>query len=356
MSDIIDIGFAEECESWRLASRFFPSKIGGKPAWLDLKNIPDATQLACEYCGNPCMFLCQVYAPYEEDDKAFHRTLYVFICKNADCCKENCNGNIKVLRSQLKRVNEFYPPDPPIEEKDWRTDICTEKWSKTCSICGIFSSSHCAKCKQVNYCCRLHQVWDWKNSHKNLCGKEQSSENEKFLFPQFELVTEKEEYNPSNEDSVTAEEELQKFEELVKTGQAGTLQSEKDIDDDLLKMASDIEDKTFSKFRKRIKGEPEQVLRYNRGGSPLFISSSHQPESIPKCEECGGDRQFEFQIMPQLLVYLKVDNILESIDWGIMAIYTCKNSCTPKTKYVQEYVWKQDIIKENSIDSPNADQ
>lgn len=83
----------------------------------------------------------------------------------------------------------------------------------------------------------------------------------KFLFPELELVTEKEEY--SEEAGVTYEEnELKKFEELVMSGQAGTLQTEKDIDSDLLKMASDIEDKFFSKFRKRMKNEPDQVLRY----------------------------------------------------------------------------------------------
>lgn len=32
-------------------------------------------------------------------------------------------------------------------------------------------------------------------------------------------------------------------------------------------------------------------------------------ENIPKCESCGGERQFEFQIMPQLLHYLKVDDL-----------------------------------------------
>lgn len=122
MSDIIDIGFVDECEPWKLQSRFFPSKIGGKPAWLDLKNIPDTKQLACDYCKDPCVFLCQVYAPYEEDAKAFHRTLFVFVCKNPDCCKENCNGNVKVLRSQLERTNDFYSSEPP-EEQEYKSEI-----------------------------------------------------------------------------------------------------------------------------------------------------------------------------------------------------------------------------------------
>lgn len=119
----IDLGFVQTCESWRLTSRFFPSKVGGKPAWLELKNIPGKNDLECEYCNDACVFLCQIYAPYEEDAKAFHRTIYVFICKNVDCCRPNQNGNLKVFRSQLSRVNIFYPSEPPVEQKDWRTDI-----------------------------------------------------------------------------------------------------------------------------------------------------------------------------------------------------------------------------------------
>ena len=122
----VDIGFAEKCEPWRLQSRFFPSKIGGKPAWLNLRDLPKKEQIACDYCKDPCIFLCQVYAPYEEDNKAFHRTLYLFICKNLDCCKTNKSGNLKVFRSQLEKFNEFYPSNPPVENKDWRTDISKE--------------------------------------------------------------------------------------------------------------------------------------------------------------------------------------------------------------------------------------
>ena len=121
----VDVGFVEVCEPWKLECRFFPSKIGGKPAWLDLKHIPDKDKVTCEYCEDPCIFLCQVYAPYE-DDKAFHRTIYIFICKNSNCCRANQNGNLKVFRSQLRRINEFYPSDPPEEDKNWRTDISKE--------------------------------------------------------------------------------------------------------------------------------------------------------------------------------------------------------------------------------------
>jgi pre-rRNA-processing protein TSR4 len=56
--------------------------------------------------------------------------------------------------------------------------------------------------------------------------------------------------------------------------------------------------------------------------------------------------------MPQLLNYLQIEDILNSIDWGILAIYTCKNSCVPQSKYLEEYIWKQDIVKDNKSESP----
>lgn len=86
------LGFAEEQDRWLLTNRFFPSKIGGKPAWLDLQNIPDSKDLLCDYCEEPCVFLCQVYASAEGVTHAFHRTVFVFICKNGKCCSLNQAG------------------------------------------------------------------------------------------------------------------------------------------------------------------------------------------------------------------------------------------------------------------------
>lgn len=47
------------------------------------------------------------------------------------------------------------------------------------------------------------------------------------------------------------------------------------------------------------------MLRYNRGGEPLWISSHHIPnDNIPCCEYCGQHRQFEFQVSRESLHYL----------------------------------------------------
>lgn len=56
----VDIGFLEEKSNWLLHPRFFPSKIGGKPAWLDLKNLPNPVELTCKLCNEILIFLGQV--------------------------------------------------------------------------------------------------------------------------------------------------------------------------------------------------------------------------------------------------------------------------------------------------------
>lgn len=345
---MVDLGFTEKCESWQLESRFFPSKVGGKPAWLDLKNIPQDADLACEYCGEPCTFLCQVYAPYEDNDAAFHRTIYIFICKKVDCCKVNKSGNIKVFRSQLSKINEYYPPDPPVEDVNWRPEINSDAWTKTCHVCGLLAPNHCSKCKTTNYCCRVHQLYDWKHGHKKTCGTNEKMDL-KFLFPEYELVIEAEnnatdcKSNSDEETGNSSDTEVEIYKNMVKKGDAGVFQNE-DVQNELTNMCIK-EDETFSNFHSKVGEYPDQVLRYNRGGEILYISAENKIKDVPKCQECNGIRQFEFQIMPQLLNYLGLEDTLKSIDWGVLLIFTCAKSCISQKGYISEYIWKQDIVE-----------
>lgn len=59
-SDKTDIGFLEPKDSWLLHPKYFPSKVGGKPSWLDLKDLPNPKDLLCKKCEVPMIFLCQV--------------------------------------------------------------------------------------------------------------------------------------------------------------------------------------------------------------------------------------------------------------------------------------------------------
>lgn len=49
------------------------------------------------------------------------------------------------------------------------------------------------------------------------------------------------------------------------------------------------------------------------------------------------------QVMPQLLNYLKADSLGRSVDWGVLAVFTCAESCRLGAGYTEEFVWKQEI-------------
>ncbi len=68
-----------EDNSFLLTRKFFPSKVGGKPAWL----VPDECLssdivpfMSCDACGKSMSFLIQIYAPVESAPHAFHRTIF----------------------------------------------------------------------------------------------------------------------------------------------------------------------------------------------------------------------------------------------------------------------------------------
>lgn len=83
-------------------------------------------------------------------------------------------------------------------------------------------------------------------------------------------------------------------------------------------------DLTTVEFLARISRAPSQALRYERGGKPLWSSRKNRLRGDPPRCRCGSRRIFEFQLLPQLLYYLKVP---ESNDFGSLVVYTCEASC-----------------------------
>lgn len=343
------LGFLEEAESWQLLSNQFPSKVGGRPAWLSQADLPTVSELQCEKCKLPTVFLLQVYAPITEYDRSFHRTLFVFCCKTPACYTRNDNTCFKVYRCQLPRKNDFYPFDPPPEEKPEQLvneHQVLDSGLKLCRLCGCLGQKACSRCHSVTYCCKEHQTIDWKNRHKKECNIESSQSSEEpssFLFPEWELVTDPEELPAKDE-------ELHEAHSLDQESMACLNNGLEDSELESMALHETQDSKVFQKFKKRIANEPQQVLRYCKEGSPLWVSAEHVPreEDVPECP-CGAKRVFEFQIMPQLLNHLKVDTTDASIDWGTVAIYTCADSCDQGTKYPAEFIWKQDFSGDQAV-------
>ncbi|KAM9315925.1 programmed cell death protein 2 [Gastrophryne carolinensis] len=348
---VVELGFLQEAEPWRLRSPQFPSKVGGRPAWLGEAGVPGPEALQCGLCGKPLAFLLQVYAPCTG---SFHRSIFLFCCRDAQCHQVAENRCFKVFRNQLPRKNDIYsygpPPDspPPAGEDGVRFQL--KCGLRLCRVCGCLGPKTCSKCHRINYCSKQHQLMDWKSQHKQLCSEQFNVQSvpvpdHGFLFPEYEIVTEPEETDYDREDSMGMDMETLTSDELSSCIESSMDELKLD-EEELTCMAKreTKEDKAFSSFKKRISCEPEQILRYCKGGKPLWLSLQHVPDEddISNCA-CGAKRVFEFQVMPQLLNHLRVDNLGESIDWGVLAVYTCSANCNAEKHYVEEFVWKQDV-------------
>ncbi|KAF7254321.1 Programmed cell death protein 2 [Varanus komodoensis] len=354
-SQRVELGFVESAAAWRLRSEQFPCKVGGRPAWLGEAALPGPEKLRCGVCGRPCAFLLQLYAPSPARPDAFHRSLFLFGCRQPACYRPAgpSPGCLRVFRNQLPRKNDTYSFDPPPEEPPLEeppsVSLQLKCGAKLCRVCGCLGPKTCSKCHKVHYCSKDHQLLDWKAGHKASCMQPDKPNvmipDHNFLFPEYEIVREPEEADSSSV-SERENEDLEKNEES--TFADNTYETSESLDENFLEAMAKHEtqdDKFFQKFKEKISLEPEQVIRYCRDGEgPIWISGENIPEEtdIPNCL-CGGKRVFEFQVMPQLLNHLKVDSLGESIDWGTLAIYTCADSCNFGSQYTEEFIWKQNI-------------
>lgn len=271
------------------------SRIGGPPAFLRSSPAFDATtSTICPKCSKPMRLLLQLFAP-EASDKphAYMRLIYVFTCDNGKCAEDGWSKSFKVFRSQSTAVD--------IRPIDWTTEE----------------------------------------------------------YKLFEVISEAEP-EPTNESSSS-----KKGKAAKKGGSSGgdgddmkELMVENDGSEKYVKVKGDS---AFYKFNKRLRVAPEQVLRYLRtdtllessDAATLWISDKGKlaDKDIPKCEHCKAPRSIEFQIMPTLLSYLDLDDTkAESLDWGVLSIYTCNDACdAANTSFVEEKLYRQEYDMKTSI-------
>lgn len=114
------------------------------------------------------------------------------------------------------------------------------------------------------------------------------------------------------------------------------------------------EDRLLLGFQDRLRRVPRQVIRYAKGGMPLWSIPSTKGDkplwTQPTCGSCGTRCNFEMQLLPALLHVLQVDHfasadkqsddegaagidtwLSKGMNWGSVAVFTCSNQSCDST-------------------------
>ena len=357
--------------------------IGGKPSWLDPVNIPAASAMQCQCCHDPMIFMLQIYCPLDDIPQAFHRSLYIFCCTKANCFSK---GAIRCYRCQLPKTNNYYAATASDSLLFFPDKI------NLCELCGCSASNSCSKCKVTHYCSKLHQKLHWKD-HKLICGVSNSDNPElprsgiqAGLYPEYDIDVASEnldDYSLDKIDKMVVEANIwdDAVVKEVDNNDADKDLTQKDYNESLGN--NNKVDAVYDKFIDRIRrGGNDQVLRYCRWKkeSRMFISSNEKRKNNCNflCQICGAAKEIEFQVLPQLLYFLNVDaktkvpSTLEcsiapptapptkdefykntrgdDIDFGVIDVYTCTNSCNQVacvySSYIEESVYVQSPVLE----------
>lgn len=297
------LGFAEPPEDARALRRHrFPSKLGGRPAWLDPCATPGGAAARCGHCGGGLRFLLQLYCPVGDAPHAFHRALFVFVCPRGACAGRP--GAARAFRSQMARANPFYPPEPAGPDD--------------------------------------HEPPPPPRGEDGGGGGWDPG-----AWPEWELVDEDE---PEEGEGAAAAggRPLPKVEigpVETEDGEDGGDGAEGAVDEAMFAEASG-ERAQWEEFQARVGRAPDQCLRYKFGGgaAPLWPALQGRPEpaDVPACPRCGAARAFELQVMPQCLHYLGVDDTArDALDFATVAVFSCAANCDFGLGYAEEVAWVQ---------------
>ncbi|XP_008572924.1 PREDICTED: programmed cell death protein 2-like [Galeopterus variegatus] len=315
------------------------SKLGGVPDALPAVAAP---RPVCERCGQPLVLVVQVYCPLE--CSPFHRLLHVFSCA-CPTCASGGESRWKAFRSQCLQVQEKEAQDFQKQENG----LAAEDWCEGADDWG--SDSEEAPPPQLtldfgNDSSSAKDV-DWTAQLQDLCLQD-ASVDATCLAPPGEgmaLPTVVPQFLPYYI-SVVEEDDYRDFVSLdhahsllrdyqqregIDMEQLLSQSLSSDGDEKYEKTITKSGDQMFYKFMKRIAACQEQILRYSWNGEPLFLTCpTSQVTELPACSHCGGQRTFEFQLMPALVSMLRSANLDLSVEFGTILVYTCEHSCWPQ--------------------------
>ena len=327
-NEVVQLGFPETPRKGDFDIKNFPSKIGGLPVWLlPLSNNIDESFFTCS-CGENLSFLLQLYCPLENKSNCFHRMIYVFFCQK--CWKKK--DLVKVLRINLPETSSFYDGEEILDIKKILGDEKTKKINeklKNLLLEEYFISTSPEQKEASKLYFNFYNNAEEKSitSNDNSLNQIKDEEEEEIIF--HTTKEEDKEYNDMVKNYIKENPEvnIDKIEE----------ESDDEKENDKM-IDSSNQDIIMNLFTNVTNYDKKQIIRYYRNNYyPLWFTQEKMLSTKnTKCYNCGGDVEFEFQIMPYLFL---IQPKIAFNDIGTIVIYTCKNCCDSKIEggFVEEH-------------------
>ncbi|KAM3608797.1 uncharacterized protein V6R79_004910 [Siganus canaliculatus] len=331
-----------ELDPRRHQSSYLTNKVGGRPDWVPGLSAPWPR---CGRCGAPLVHVVQVYCPL--DASPFHRNLHLFACTGAGCGAQGCGAQgWRVLRSQCLETEAAAArsrPSPPQEAAVAATDWCdaADDWGveEAGDGWGAAEEEEEEEEEAVEEAAEGAAPPDLSARLRGLSLGQSQDDVSPLLRPFFISVMDESDLCGDEDELRHAQQLLRDYEsrEGVEVGrlEAGEGGGGGGGEEQYEKGEARHGDAAFSRFRKRISLCPQQILRYCRGGKPLFVSEPPANMAAPACGSCGGPRTFELQLMPALVSLLQgapggsgaPGGPEAELEFGTVLVYTCRSSC-----------------------------
>ncbi|CAF1090522.1 unnamed protein product [Rotaria sordida] len=325
------------------------SRIGGQPAYPNEEiSIKLKTCLLCTKCQAEQIFVCQLYCPLE--GHKYDRTIYLFACRNPSCW--NTSNSWTAIRCQKfdETVQESNSIDVessttiPSSSTDWCDDA--DAWNNDDDDDDDNNKKNDIKPSSVVTTIKkepekmLNSMTiedeheksssddafnEWKKINLN---KQTLDLSNNVSFPFYYIIID-------DEQIIINEAKLNEKKKLKnKTKHLNDIDED---DDEITKGGKEKYEKTpdiehgdvvFYRFQQKIRYAPDQIIRYDWSGNPLILTKldANTLSTIQKCRYCQSSCVFEFQVMPALVNFLKIDNQI-GLEFGTVFVYTCSSNC-----------------------------
>lgn len=263
---------------------------------------------------------------------AYDRLLLIFVCLN-DGCNNQCS-KYKVFRCLIKKENfsEYSNETAQLSIFDASKNgllSISETGSSMENLINMLTDLKVSNNADNN---KLRKPKTKAVTHTELIQDNIISQK---ILPCYELDFEEEDYNIDDLINTSSETNSTNKSSVV----VSDVCSDDEIDDSLLDRE---EDDILIRFNNHLKLCPNQVLRYEYGGKPLWLTTSNlkglelnlvlSKRNPPNCPLCGSLRVFECQVIGTILSIVtehdpKYEEILSRINFSVLFVFSCKNDC-----------------------------